>query len=172
MVSLDPHERSAAQCIPETPLRPLRVLAVIDGSERTGRVIEFALRLARDGARIEAILLGVVPKPPDGRLRGYGSFKRKEIESRLAEVLGARAVAAAARRLDQAGIVHHDRTELGAPAETILRVAEEDACDIIVLGDTRAGALRRWLSKVAGLAVATVACEAALLAPIPVVVVK
>ena len=99
-----------------------KALVVIDGSERTGRVIEYALRLAQDGRGVEVVLLGIVPEPADGRLRGYGSFKRDEIHARLKDVIGQRAVAAAARRLEQAGVSHKDRIEVGDPAQTILRV--------------------------------------------------
>ena len=148
------------------------MLAVIDGSERTNRVLDFAVDLARDGRGVEAILLGLVSEPPDGRLRGYGSFKRKEIHARLKDRMGARAVAAAARRLDQAAVTHKDRIEVGDAAETILRVADEEACDVVLLGDAPAGALRRWLPKLTGLSVTTVASEVTQLAAIPIVVVK
>ena len=154
------------------PRRPLRVLAVIDGSECTGRVIEFALDLAPEGRGIEAILLGVIPEPPDGRLRGYGSFKAKDIHARLKDLVGARAVAAAARRFDQAGVTHQDRVEVGDPAETILRVASEETCDVILLSELPAGPLRRWSLKATGVLVATVAVRVAQLAAIPVIVVK
>jgi nucleotide-binding universal stress UspA family protein len=148
------------------------VLAVIDGSERTGRVLAFALDLAHRGRGVEAVLLGTVSEPPDGRLRGYGSFKRKEIHARLKDIIGARAIAAVARRLDQAGITHKDRVEVGDPVATILRVAEEEGCDIILLGDPPGGAFRRWLPRLSGLSVSTVAGEVTRLATIPVAVVK
>jgi nucleotide-binding universal stress UspA family protein len=148
------------------------VLVVIDGSERTNRVLDFAVDLAREGRGVEAILLGLVSEPPDGRLRGYGSFKRKEVHARLKDLMGARAVAAAARRLDQAGVTHKDRIEVGDPTETILRVADEEACGVVLLGDAPADALRRWLPKVTGLCVATVASEVAQLATIPIIIVK
>jgi nucleotide-binding universal stress UspA family protein len=156
----------------ETAPRPVRMLIVIDGSERTGRVLELALNLAHKGLTVEAVVLGVIAEPPDGRLRGYGSFKRKEIHERLKDLKGARAVAAAARRLEQACIMHKDRTEVGDPTDTILRVAEEEACDMVLLGDSPAGAFRSWLPKITGLFLATVASEVAQLARLPVVVVK
>ena len=65
-----------------------------------------------------------------------------------------------------------DRVEVGAPAETILRVAGEETCDVILLSEAPVGNLRRWLCKVTGLLVATVATHVAQLAAIPVVVVK
>jgi nucleotide-binding universal stress UspA family protein len=158
--------------IPGARRRPLRVLAVIDGSARTGRVIEFALELAPEARGIEAILLGVIPDPPDGRLRGYGSFKAKDIHTRLKDLVGARAIAAAARRFDQAGVTHQHRLEVGDPAETILRVAGEETCDVILLGEAPVGTFRRWSLKATGVLTATVATKVAQLAAIPVVVVK
>jgi nucleotide-binding universal stress UspA family protein len=154
------------------PRRPLRVLAVLDGTERTNRVLDFVLNLPRNGRGVDAILLGLVSEPPDGRLRGYGSFKRSQIHARLKDLMGERAVTAAGRRFDQAGILHQDRIEVGDPAETILRVAEEEACDLVLLGEAPAGALRRWLPKLTGLSITTVANEVVQLSSIPVVVVK
>jgi nucleotide-binding universal stress UspA family protein len=151
--------------------RPVRALVVVDGTERTGRVMDFAMTLARKGLSLEAILLGVVADPPDVRLRGYGSFKRKDIHARLKDIMGARAVAATARRFEQAGIVHQDRVEVGDPAETILRVAGEENCDLVLLGDGPAGAFRRWLPRLAGLSLATTATEVARRAAMPVVIV-
>jgi nucleotide-binding universal stress UspA family protein len=172
MVLLPMPDRNLAQHTSDTQPRPVRMLTVVDGSERTGRVMELALSFARNGLPIEVIILGVIPEPPDGRLRGYGSFKRKEIHERLKDVMGARTVAAAARRFEQAGVTHKDRIEVGAPAETILRVADEEACDIVLLGNAAAGAVGRWLPKITALSVVTVASEVARLATLPVVVVK
>jgi nucleotide-binding universal stress UspA family protein len=172
MTSLETLAGDFAHNTPESAPRPVRLLAVIDGSERTGRILELALNLARKGLLIEAILLGVVSEPPDGRLRGYGSFKRKEIHARLKDLMGARAVAAAARRLDHASVTHKDRIEVGDPAEVVLRVADEESCDMVLVGDTPAGPIGRWLPRVAGLCVETLASQIARRAALPVVVVK
>src|SRR5262245_25021203 len=135
MVLLPMPDRNLAQHTSDTRPRPVRLLTVVDGSGRTGPVMEVALSFARRGIPIEVIILGVISDPPDGRLRGYGSFKRKEIHERLRDVMGARTVAAAARRFEQAGVTHKARIEVGPPAETILRVAAEEACDIVLLGN-------------------------------------
>jgi nucleotide-binding universal stress UspA family protein len=172
MADLQTPDRNSSRPTTETGLRPVRVLTVIDGSERSGRVLEFALNLAHKGLPVEAIILNVVSEPPNGRLRGYGSFKRKEIHARLKDLMGTRAVATAARRLDHAGVTHKDLVEVGDPAETIVRAADEEACDVVVLGDAPAGAFRRWLPKITGLFAATVAGEVTQLAKLPVVVVK
>ncbi len=68
--------------------------------------------------------------------------------------------------------MHQDRLEVGDPARTILRVADEEACDLILVADPPAGAFRRWLPEAIGLTLATVASRVAQLASVPVVVVK
>lgn len=172
MASLQQKERPIVQRTPAQKLGSLKVLAVIDGSERTGCVIEYALRLAQDGRGVEVVLLGVVPEPPGGRLRGYESFKRNEVHARLKGIMHERAITTAARRFDRAGVAHEDRIEVGDPAGTILHVADEESCDIILLGAAPRGSFQRWLAKVTGLSVVTVASEVAQLAAVPVTVVK
>jgi hypothetical protein len=51
-------------------------------------------------------------------------------------------------------------------------VADEEACDIVLLGEAAGGALSRWLPKTAGMSVPTVASEVVRLARLPIVVVK
>jgi nucleotide-binding universal stress UspA family protein len=158
---------------PENPVSsPLRVLAVIDGSEYTGRVIEYALSLAENPRPLDIVLLGIIRQPPDARLRGYGSFKREEIHAGLKERMERRAVGAAARRFDQANIPHKERIEIGHPAEIILRVAGEERVAMILIGDAPPSAIQRWLPKAIGLSPATTAVQVTQQAAIPVVVVK
>jgi len=62
--------------------------------------------------------------------------------------------------------------EVGDPVETILRVANEEGCDLILVADAPAGVVQRWLPKAVGLSVATIAGQVAQQAVVPVVVVK
>ena len=118
------------------------------------------------------VLLNVQPNPEDGRLRGYGSFKNQAIHDRLINDLGRPVVSSAGRRLDQAGILHKERIELGDATKTILRVAQEERCDLILLGQARPGAVRRWLAKATGVALGSIGSQVVQLADMPVVVVK
>jgi nucleotide-binding universal stress UspA family protein len=149
-----------------------RVLAVVDGSERTGRLVEHVKSLAAAGKPVEVVLLNVQPAPVDGRLRGYGSFKRQEIEARLVGCIGRRAVAAAERALAHAGIECHRRVEIGDPVETILRVAAEEDCGLILISNPPSGALQKWLRRTTGLMLAAMATQVAQLANVPVIVLK
>ena len=155
-----------------TDIGVLKVLVVIDGSERTGRVLDYLRGLALRGAKLETVLLNVQPKPTDGRLRGYGSFKQEVIHDRLINDLGKRVVSSARRRLGQPGIVRKERIEIGDAAETILRVAKEERCDLILLGEAHPGAVRRWLAKATGVALGSLGSQIVQLADVPVVVVK
>jgi nucleotide-binding universal stress UspA family protein len=172
MTSAQSNEHTEAQRTASATVRPAKLLVVVDGSERAGRVIEYALGLVPNGKQREIVLLGVVRQADDARLRGYGSFKRDEINAHLKDALGRRSMSAAARRFDQAGVAHKDRIEVGDPVETILRVANEEGCDLILVADAPAGAVQRWLPKAIGLSLATVAGQVAQQAVVPVVVVK
>jgi nucleotide-binding universal stress UspA family protein len=147
-----------------------RVLAVIDGSERTGRLVE-QIKVLATAAAIKVVLLNVQPAPMDGRLRGYGSFKREEIEAILIDG-GKRAVTAAGRVLSHSGIQYKHRVEIGDTVDTILRVANEEDCDLIVIANPSTGSLQKWLQRATGLLLATTAGQVAQLAEVPVVVVK
>jgi nucleotide-binding universal stress UspA family protein len=150
----------------------LRVLVVVDGSERAGRVIEQVKSFSNGQRLVEAVLLNVQPVPTEGRLRGYGSFKREAIKARLLDDLGRRAVAAAGRPLTHARIVHKYRLEMGDATETILHVANEEGCDLIFVANSPHGFLQRWLQRTTGILLATTAEQVAALADVSVVVVK
>ena len=151
--------------------RPLKILAVVDGSERTGHVVKYLLELSANRGRIEVILLNVQPKPQDWRLRGYGWFQRDAIHDRLINDLGKRVIASAARHLDGGGVAHKDRIELGEAGETILRCAHEEDCGLIVLGEPRPGAIRSWLMRTLKFAIGSLGSFVIQLARVPVVVV-
>jgi nucleotide-binding universal stress UspA family protein len=157
---------------PAGDTRTLRILATVDGSECSGRVIKFLISLRALHASLEVVLLNVQPEPGDWRLRGYGWFKREAIRERLRNDLGGPVVASVGRRLDGAGIKHKDRIELGEAADTILRCAREEECDLIVLAETPPGIIRRWLVRAAGLSIGSVASVVIGFAHVPVVVAK
>lgn len=163
--------RRRKEASPAGKARVRKVLVVVDGSERTGKVLEQARALASSDKPIEVVLLNVQPAPVDGRLRGYGSFKREAIEARL-DGLGKRAVTAAGRVLSHYSIRHTSRIELGDVVETIFRVAGEEGCDLIVVADAPPGRLQKAVQKATGVLIATPAGQVAQLAEIPVIVVK
>jgi nucleotide-binding universal stress UspA family protein len=171
MVSLTSPARTTESQTVEAAEQRLKVLAVVDGTERTGRIIEYALGLQSHSNGLHVAVLGVVQEPATGRLRGYGSFKQAQIYRGLIDSMRQRAVSAVARRLDQEGITHISRVEVGDPAETILRVARDEDVDLILLGHGPPGVVQRMLPTI-GLSIATVTSQVVQLADVPVVVVK
>jgi nucleotide-binding universal stress UspA family protein len=147
------------------------VLAAVDGSEGSGRVLNHVLQLHQRYGSVEVVVLNVQPKPQEWRLRGWGWYQREAIQDRLINDLGRRAVASAGRQLDAAGIAHSERVELGDPAETIARCAREERCDAVVLAEPRPNAVRMWLLTRYGLSTGSSAGMIVHLAQVPVVLV-
>jgi nucleotide-binding universal stress UspA family protein len=152
--------------------RPVKILAVVDGAEHTGRVMKYLLGLCASLSLVDVVLLNIQPEPQDWRMRGYGWFKREEIHDRLINDLGKRIVTSAGRQLDGAGIPHRDRIELGDPTDTIVRCAREEGCDLIVLAEPEPGRLRRWLMRMSGLTIHSVASVVIHFTSAPVVIAR
>jgi nucleotide-binding universal stress UspA family protein len=171
MVSLTSPTRTIEQRPLEAVSPVLKVLAFIDGTDRTGRIIDYVIGLKRRVPALKVVVLGVVQSPPTGRLRGYGTFKQAEIHDGLIATMRQRAVSSVARRLDYEKVTHIDRIEVGDPAATILKVAREEDADLILLGDGPPNLLQRLLPEI-GLTLATVTNQILQRASVPVVVVK
>jgi len=172
LIARRPKNAAKPKAMAEGTKSPLRILAVVDGSESTGRVTKHVLDLyAREGA-LDVVLLNIQPRPETGRLRGYGSFRRADVNDRLINDLGRRVIASAARHLDGANIAHKDRIELGEPTETIIRCADEEQCGLIVLAESRPTAIREWLMRTTGAVVNSVASVVIHLAHVPVLIAK
>ena len=163
-----------AQNNPTSAGRPasLRILVVVDGTERTNALLHWVAALAPQHPEAEAVVLNVQPAPATGRLRGYGSFKREQIRGRLMDDVGKRVVAAAGRRLDQAGMRYTSRVEFGHVTEVALGCAREEGCGLIAIGEAAPGAFRRWLAMVSSLVIGSAAGRIVQLAEVPVVVVR
>ena len=65
-----------------------------------------------------------------------------------------------------------EHIEIGDAAETILRVAQEERCDLILLGEAHPGVIRRWLAKATGVTLGSIGCQVVQLADMPVLVVQ
>ena len=147
-----PPARASANALREKKVpAPLRLLAVVDGTERTNRVIDYVVTLVQGRDAIEVLLLNVQSKSQDARLRGYQTFRESEVDDRLINDLGAPIVGSASRMLDKLHIQHRSKGLVGEPVQTILRCAAEEDCDSIVVGDRRPEGMRGWISATLGL---------------------
>ena len=151
----------------------MRFLAVVDGTERTNRVVEHVVALAQGSSAAEVVILNVQQKDGNARLRGYQTFKQHEVDERLVDDIGAPIVGSVSRKLDKIGIRNHTRVKIGDPAPTILRCASDERCDVIVVGFRGSAGIQRWLAETMGLSISSsVAMRLVALARIPVVAVK
>jgi nucleotide-binding universal stress UspA family protein len=123
---------------------------VVDGTERTNRVIDYIVTLAQGRDAIEVIVLNVQSKREEARLRGYQSFKKDEVDDRLINELAAPIVSSAGRWLDKARIQHRSKVLIGEPVQMILRCAAEEDCDSIIIGKDSAAGMRGWISAMFG----------------------
>ena len=140
-----------------------RVLIAVDGSQHAKKAIETVATLARSASAPEVVLVNVRPWPvllgeiPVGNLAAIEQAERV-YQERLLEDAQAQARAAGLTVRAKVGAV-------GQPANEIVRIAEENAVDQIVLGTRGMGALGSFF-------LGSVAQRVAHLAKVPVLLVK
>lgn len=141
----------------------MKLLIAVDGSEHARRAIEAAARLARDLPATDVVLLNVrtpvvyfteVPMVDFHTLEGLAQAD----QDRLLEKAQTQARALGLARVSV-------RSEVGQPAQEIVRVASDAAVDQIVMGT-------RGMNALAGLLMGSVAQRVVHLAPVPVLLVK
>ncbi len=124
-----------------------KIVVAIDGSPQSDKAAEEAVRLASvSGDRFRSVVYAVFVLPPqeslvidylpdaaaNPRRCGLRETKRR-IFSVVEKVAG------------EVGVELEQMTVVGDPAEEILRVAEEKVADVIVIGSSGKGRLRRVL---------------------------
>lgn len=150
-----------------------RLLAVVDGSERTNRIVDFIIAYGHGRSLTEVVILNVQTKRDDARLRGYQSFKEAEVNDRILNELAYPIVNSVSKRLQAAGITCLSKVAIGEPFAVITSCAAENQCNVIVvanrsttgIGRLIPNLLRMWLESRIGLKLVA-------LSPAAVVVVK
>jgi|GEM_PF-1416374 len=115
------------------------ILLASDGSEYALKAAAVAATLASKFAARLTVINVFQPVPAVGPFREVNSDAQKQYVQRLQEY----AISPAGRVLEKAGVSYQNRRETGSPAAEIVRVAEEEGHDLIVLGS-------RGLSTVSG----------------------
>lgn len=113
-----------------TQAKAMRLLCATDLSSRSDRAVRRAAALARE-AGAELVLLSVVD---DDQPEGLVASERREVTA----LLGEQALATP----ELASLNPRLRVDAGDPFDTIIRVAHEEAADVIVMGEHRKRLLR------------------------------
>jgi nucleotide-binding universal stress UspA family protein len=137
-----------------------KVLLPVDGSDQSGRAIDFFLTHIVHIGPVEAVLLYVHPASETRALAMHRDVVLAELGRSAEEV-----VAEPRQRLDAGGISYKQRFEIGDIAQTIVKVAQEEDCDQIIMGTRGHGAM-------AGLLLGSVATKVLQLTDVPVTLVK
>jgi nucleotide-binding universal stress UspA family protein len=140
----------------------MRFLIPVDGSECSRRAIEHAIRLARCPGPPEIHVLHVRPPVDAWEVRSF--LSDEEIEQ-TQQHEGEASLREARDLLDAAGVAYHAHVAVGPIPETIARFADENACDLIVMGTHGRGGLSQIL-------LGSVATQVVHLSHVPVTLVK
>lgn len=116
-----------------------RILVGYDGSEPAHRALLAAFELAHC-YKGQVLALAVVRPPEFAELEGEIQATLKEDKGLLAE-----SFQWARREAEKAGINLQIRTQLGHPAETLMRVTEGEGFDLIVLGRRGLTPVQYWV---------------------------
>lgn len=138
----------------------LKVLVPVDGSKNCLRAIELLIRQSALYKEPPEIHLLNVQHPFPGTVRGV----REEAEKFHREE-GVKALAAARKLLDDAGIKYAHHIGVGEAAETIVQYVREKKLDEVVM-------CTRGMSAVANMLMGSVANKVLHLAEVPVLLVK
>lgn len=139
-----------------------KILLPTDGSEHAEKTIQYAVRLAKaTGATIVAIY-AFNPPPLLRSQRGAAMLEefRASLEAEAKDI-----IAEVAERLGKEGLNVTTLAVEGSPAEAILRAAEDEKPDMIVMGSRGGGSLP-------GLALGGVAEKVVRYSPVTVTIVK
>jgi nucleotide-binding universal stress UspA family protein len=140
----------------------MKVLLPVDGSEISLEAVRFAVRLARTGLRVKAVLANV---QEPASLYEMVVAHDAEVIDRISAEAGAHALAPAEALLKQAGIPFEREVAKGDPAHTLLDIVERFGCDLVIMGARGMGTLRSAL-------LGSVSHELLHAAPVPVMIVK
>lgn len=140
----------------------LRILAPIDGSPNTDRVIDYLISLADKSRDMEVVLINVRDAMDSPQVHRFWSAEKIH---EFQQQEGGLTLTDARNRLDAAGVRHTAEVVIGDIAPAIAGHAKTRACDMIVMGTRGKGSLGRLL-------MGSVASEVVHLAAVPVTLVK
>lgn len=141
----------------------MKILVAIDGSENSLRALRYAIDLV--GRMPEPSSLLLANAHDDIALRGASQFVGKDAVKDYLDDMAHGELKDAIAAAQSAGVSHEVRMLRGQVAQAITKAAEDERCDLIVLGSKGRTALKDLL-------IGSVAQRVASLAEAPVTLVK
>ena len=140
----------------------LKILLAMDGSDHSTRVIDTVVKLAAEWKAPSLHVLNVQDEPVVyGEVAIYVSPEKAR---EYALEAGQKVLARVTERLGQLGLPFTSEVAIGDTAPTIVRLAAERGCDLIVMGT-------RGMGAIASMVLGSVACKVVHLTNIPVLLV-
>ena len=140
----------------------LKILAAVDSSSHSARVIECVVSLAGKCREVQVNVIHVRAVMDSTQVHRFWSEQQiHEFQQKEGDLL----LESARKRLDQAGVAYTAEVLVGDIANTIAAQASAKGCDLIVMGT-------RGMSSLGNLLMGSVATKVVHAAAVPVVLVK
>jgi nucleotide-binding universal stress UspA family protein len=120
----------------------MKILLPVDGSELSLEAVRFAVRLARSGLHVSAVLANV---QEPASLYELVVAHDAEVIDRISAEAGAHALASAERLLNQSSVPFESEVAKGDPAHTLIDILERYGCNMVIMGARGKGTLRSAL---------------------------
>lgn len=112
-----------------------RILLATDGSDTALKATRWAVELAKTyGAKVTVLHVVHIPAALAGSTVLPGGATDVAVVTRLMEQAAEGVLTVTTPLLEEAGVEYDTRIEYGHAAETIVKVAEEESADLIVMG--------------------------------------
>lgn len=114
----------------------MKILLPVDGSEASLDAVRHALHLMREGLRASLVLANV--QEPASLYELLLAHDAEAIEA-MTHAAGTHSLEAAAALCSDAGVEFETRLGSGEPAHLLADIAEEEACELVVMGSRGKG---------------------------------
>ena len=142
----------------------MKILLAADGSTHSNKATETLIKHAALYKDVPKVFLLYVHLPVP-KLHGMSKVVSQEMINRYYQEESEEALATSKRLLEKAGVLNHAQMLVGPVAETIVKQAEAQGCDLIYMGTRGMGGLKNVL-------LGSNAIKVLHIATIPVVLVK
>jgi nucleotide-binding universal stress UspA family protein len=140
----------------------LKILAPIDGSNNSARVIDYLIQFSRRAKSFEVCVINVRDVIDSPQVHRFWSADQiRDFQQKEGNLL----LEPARKRLEESGVRHAAEVVVGDVAQTIAAQAKAKGCDMIVMGT-------RGMGTIGNLLMGSVATKVVHLAEMPITLVK